>query len=137
MPRLRQLLEKLLPETKAVREFSVKHEFPEIRQRTMLVSGKRIDDLWGSSHPIILLTIEDVTQRELAETTSARLAAVVESSDDAIITKDLKGIIQTWNPGAERTFGYTQQEALGKRITILFNRRETRRRFRVRLEFKI
>ena len=45
---------------------------------------------------------------------------MVESSDDAIITKDLSGIIQTWNPGAERIFGYTQQEAIGKPITMLF-----------------
>ena len=45
---------------------------------------------------------------------------MVESSDDAIITKDLSGIIQTWNPGAERIFGYPQQEAIGKPITMLF-----------------
>ena len=43
----------------------------------------------------------------------------MESSDDAIISKDLDGIIRTWNPGAERLFGYTAAEAIGKPVTIL------------------
>ena len=120
IPQLRQLLEKVLPEKTAVKDFSVTHDFPEIGQKTMLVSGKRVDDVRGAIPPVIFLAIEDITERELTATTSARLAAVVESSDDAIITKDLNGIIQTWNPGAERIFGYTQQEAIGKPITMLF-----------------
>ena len=48
-----------------------------------------------------------------------RLAAVVESSDDAIITKTLDGIITSWNPGAERIFGYSADEMIGKSVTML------------------
>src|SRR5689334_18224917 len=47
------------------------------------------------------------------------LAAVVQSSDDAIITKDLNGIITTWNKSAQRLFGYTAEEAIGKPVAML------------------
>lgn len=48
-----------------------------------------------------------------------RLASIVESSDDAIISKNLDGVIQTWNRGAKRVFGYTAEEVVGKPVTIL------------------
>ncbi len=54
-----------------------------------------------------------------AEVMRNRLAAIVESSDDAIVSKTLDGIIVTWNRGAERIFGYTAEEAIGQPITIL------------------
>ena len=63
--------------------------------------------------------IEDITERKRTEELQARLAAVVEFTDDAIITKTLEGIITTWNPGAQRIFGYTAAEAIGRPVTML------------------
>jgi PAS domain S-box-containing protein len=56
---------------------------------------------------------------EKAVEAHARLASIVESSDDAIVSKNLQGIIASWNPGAQKLFGYSQHEALGKPITML------------------
>jgi PAS domain S-box-containing protein len=61
----------------------------------------------------------DITGRKRAEEIAQRLASIIESSDDAIISKDLNGIITSWNKGAERLFGYTAEEAVGKPVTIL------------------
>jgi PAS domain S-box-containing protein len=61
----------------------------------------------------------DITERKRTEQLTQRFASIVESSEDAIVSKDLDGIIQTWNPGAERLFGYTAEEVIGKPIALL------------------
>ena len=61
----------------------------------------------------------DITEQKVAEESQARLAAIVQSSDDAIVSKSLDGIIRTWNTGAERIFGYSAEEAIGKHITLI------------------
>lgn len=61
----------------------------------------------------------DITERKRMEMVSVQLAAIVRSSDDAIIGKTLDGIITTWNHGAEKVFGYSEQEAIGKPMLML------------------
>jgi PAS domain S-box-containing protein len=68
----------------------------------------------------VAMVFRDVTEQRTAQEARARLAAIVEFSGDAIITKNLDGIIQTWNIGAEQLFGHTAAEVVGKSVTILF-----------------
>ena len=63
---------------------------------------------------------QDCTERKKAESMQAFLASIVESSDDSIVGTDLNGRIMSWNQGAEKLFGYTAEEAIGKLITMLF-----------------
>ena len=68
---------------------------------------------------LIQCNIRDTTERRQAEKTAIRLAAIVESSEDAIIGKDLDGLIQSWNGGAQKIFGYSAAEMIGGPITRL------------------
>jgi PAS domain S-box-containing protein len=63
--------------------------------------------------------IRDVTERKQADQQRARLAAIVEASDDAIIGKTLDGVVTSWNEGARRLFGYSAEEIVGKPISLL------------------
>jgi PAS domain S-box-containing protein len=101
-----------------------KNEPDETQDLLELTDGRTIERFSraqrGSSGGVgRVWTFRDVTDRVKAEETSSRLAAIIESSDDAIISKTLKGIITTWNKGAERVFGYTAPEVIGKSIEIL------------------
>jgi PAS domain S-box-containing protein len=64
-------------------------------------------------------TLVDITERNRGEEARQRLSAIIESSDDAIISKNLEGLIETWNGGAERLFGYAADEVIGKPIRLI------------------
>ena len=69
--------------------------------------------------PDVLAEAADATDLTRAEEIRLRYAAIVESSDDAIIAKTLDGVISAWNAAAERMFGYTEHEAIGQPITMI------------------
>jgi len=69
--------------------------------------------------PAVLEVFQDITERKNIEARALRLASIVDNSDDAIIGKTLDGIIVSWNRGAEKIYGYTEEEVKGKSINII------------------
>jgi PAS domain S-box-containing protein len=67
----------------------------------------------------VILVFRDVTEKRRAELLSEHLAAIVESSDDIIASKDLDGVITSWNKGAEKILGYTAEEVIGRHVSML------------------
>ena len=81
-------------------------------------SGAPIRDVDGKILGAVLI-FRDVSERRRADRAQALLAEIVQSSDDAIVSKSLDGIIRSWNEGAEKLFGYSEEEVLGQSITII------------------
>ncbi len=73
----------------------------------------------GGGKPKIIASFRDISERKQTDETRARLVAIVESSEDAIIGKDDEGIITNWNKGAEKLFGYPAEEIIGQSVKIL------------------
>jgi PAS domain S-box-containing protein len=117
-PRLWTLLKETISDNGEFQTLEVEHDFPAIGRRTVLLDARRLSREGNPRH-MILLAFQDITERKEAEVAKVRLAAIVESSEDAIISKDLNGVITSWNHGAEQLFGYRDSEIIGKSITLL------------------
>jgi PAS domain S-box-containing protein len=97
--------------------FEMKYKYPKLGERDLSLSYFPIEGPQGVDRAACVL--QDITERKRAERAVLRLAAIVESSDDTIISKDLNGVITSWNAGAQRTFGFTEAEAVGQPMTII------------------
>lgn len=89
------------------------------RRDGSLVWGSLSISLLNTPSPLVLAMVEDITEKKKAEEARFRHAAIVESSEDAIASVTLDGVILTWNRGAQRIFGYTESEAVGQSVTML------------------
>lgn len=94
---------------------------PDGSKRNIIPHSKPILDISGKVTGAVNMLV-DVTDRNIVKKEIANLAAIIQSSEDAIVSKTLDGIVTSWNPGAERLFGYTADEMVGQSILKILPR---------------
>ena len=90
------------------------------RDRSMVWGRLSLSLLNHRPSPLVIAMVEDITEKKIAEEARFRHAAIVESSEDAIISNNLDAVISSWNEGAQRIFGYTESEAVDSRLRFSF-----------------
>ena len=113
IPALRTLLEEVLPQEHEVVDYEVCHTFESIGPRVMLLNARRLAQA-PDSEALIILSIEDVTERQQSERALREQSRLLDLTSDAIMVRNAEGLIVYWNAGAEKLFGWTREEALGK-----------------------
>ena len=117
-PQVRALLDSLISDGIPFNDVQVYQSFPAIGLRHLLINGRKL--LREGGRPsLILLAIEDVTERLRSGAVARHLAAIVESSRDAIISIDADGLIDSWNPGAVAIFGFAAPDMIGKPLASM------------------
>jgi PAS domain S-box-containing protein len=119
IPKLRELLENILPKNTSFENYEVDHEFPNLGRRIMILNARRIHD--GGKTDKILLAIEDITERKLLEkeinSSELRYRRLFETAQDGILILDADtGEINDVNPFLLKMLGYSSQELKGKRL---------------------
>jgi len=118
LPPLRDWLESLVRDGQPFNNAELDQKFPVIGLRHLLINGRKLLRE-GGRQSLILLAIEDVTDRRRAEAISQQLSAIVDSSRDAIISIDADGLIDSWNPGATTIFGFAADDMIGKPLSAM------------------
>jgi PAS domain S-box-containing protein len=102
------------------RDFELEYRYLRPDGAVVWVSGRAVGVRDGDGELTGFLgTVADVTERHEAEQANRQLASIVESTDDAIIATDLEGRVTSWNRGAERIFGYSASEIIGRSVDVL------------------
>src|SRR5262249_20328464 len=112
LPKLHSLLEDVGKDNSRIDDFETHFSSDRQGDRLLVLNARRIDAEPG--RPLILLAIEDVTERRKQIDALRRHAALLELAHDAVLVRDMGGKIQYWNHGAEEMYGWNKDEAIGK-----------------------